>query len=438
MSVSRLMEYLDPDAKSANPVNAIQAQIGRLRRSIEPGISGRDAVHLRSIGNGYALIPDTMDLWDFRELVAQGARLETTDPRRAVEVQSQALDMFAAPLGELADNPLIVGFVASVVGEEMALRDDWMESLLRAGLAVEHVDKMVSAVRSEPTRERRCVHAMHALCRAGRQADALRLHEEVRIVLRDELGVSPGDGLREMHSRVLAQDPTLHSRHTSVDGDMDRDTTSFVGRREELNTMSDLLDRHRVVTVCGLSGVGKSRLARQWLDQNYRLARAIWVRVPAAEAGADAPDVTEALSEALGLGELTEQADRVDRWGSARASLPHNSILVVIDGAENNLDDAARVVLELCDARPGVSVLVTSQVPLGISGEQVMLLNPLPMPEVDGSLEGTAVQLAQDRLGQGVGLRTAIELSERCGGLPLVVEMAAKIPEAVLGDPSYA
>lgn len=434
VGVSRLVECLDPDARSSNPKNVVQAHIRRLRRSLDPGVAARDCVYLRSVRDGYALVPDSMDLWDFRQLVLRSSSLRRTDPGSAVALQSEALAMFSAPWGELGDDPLLSDAVNSVLTEKLTVRDDWMATLLEAGLAAGAADEMISAVRREPTRERRCVYAMHALYRAGRQADALRLHEEVRIVLRDELGVSPGEAMEEMHGRVLAHDSTLPSRHTTVDGSIAKDSTSFVGRKSELGTISDFLGRHRVVTVCGLAGVGKSRLAREWLERDCTMERALWVSVPVAVDGADAPDVIGALSDALGLGESDEPPQQDERWASARASLPHEPMLVIVDGAESCLDDTAHLVLKICAARPALRVLVTSQVPLGISGEQVLLLKPLPMPAVGAEIEDSAVQLAKDRLGPGVGLAAAIDLSERCGGLPLAVEMMAGTLQAVVDD----
>ncbi|MGB3411738.1 MAG: BTAD domain-containing putative transcriptional regulator [Microthrixaceae bacterium] len=432
VGVSRLIQCLDPDARSSNPKNVVQAHIRRLRRSLDPGLAGRDCVHLRSVGDGYALVPDSMDLWDFRQLMFRASSLRRIDPARAVDLQSEALAMFSAPWGEPGEDPLLRDAAISVRTEKLAVRDDWMATLLEAGLAATAADEMIAAVRREPTRERRCVYTMHALYRAGRQADALRLHEEIRIVLRDELGVSPGEAMEEMHARVLAHDPTLLARHTTVDGRIARDSTSFVGRKSELGAISDLLGRHRVVTVCGLAGVGKSRLVREWLERDCTMARALWVSVPVAIDGANESDVTGALSDALGLGESDEQSHQDERWASVRASLPHEPGLVVVDGAESCLDDTAHVVLRICAARPALRVLVTSQVPLAISGEQVLLLKPLPMP-VDGvGIEGSAVQLAKDRMGPGIGLAAAIELSERCGGLPLALEMMAGTLEAVV------
>ncbi len=434
VGMSRLIECLDPDARSANPKNVVQAHIRRLRRSLDPGLAGRDCVHLRSVGDGYSLVPDSMDLWDFRQLVIRASSLRRTDPAGAVDLQSEAMAMFSAPWGEPGDDPLVSDAANSVVAEKLMVRDDWMATLLEAGLAADAADEMIAAVRREPTRERRCVYTMHALYRAGRQADALRLHEEIRIVLRDELGVSPGEAMEEMHGRVLAHDPTLLSRHTTVDGSIVRDSTSFVGRKSELGTISQLLGRHRVVTVCGLAGVGKSRLVREWLERDCTLERALWVSVPIPVDGGDAPDVTAALSDALGLGESDEPFQQDERWASARASLTHEPMLVVVDGAESCPDDTAHLVLKLCAARSALRVLVTSQVPLGISGEQVLLLRPLPMPAESAGIEGSAVQLAKDRMGPGVGLAAAIDLSERCGGLPLAVEMMAGTLEAVVDD----
>jgi hypothetical protein len=104
---------------------------------------------------------------------------------------------------------------------------------------------------------------MLALYRSGRQADALETFQEARSVLADELGLEPGPELRRLQEAILAHDPAIAA--VPVDprrrGNLPAPSTSFVGREDELAYVSGLLREHRLVTLTGPPGVGKSRLA---------------------------------------------------------------------------------------------------------------------------------------------------------------------------------
>ncbi len=116
----------------------------------------------------------------------------------------------------------------------------------------------------EPLRERLSELLMWALLQDGRQAEALTVYEETRRVLADELGADPGAGLRDMQARALRQDPALRP----ASGAAPRHglpvlTDSFVGRGRELSEVGALIEKHRLVSLTGPGGCGKTRLATE-------------------------------------------------------------------------------------------------------------------------------------------------------------------------------
>src|SRR5262249_30046276 len=120
-----------------------------------------------------------------------------------------------------------------------------------------------------PLRERFWRQLMLALYRSGRQADALRRAGELRRVLRDEVGLEPSAETTQLERRIIDNDPTLTPPAAPAAAPpaplrgMFAEATRFVGRDHDLADLSDLLAAHRVVTLTGPGGVGKTRLALQ-------------------------------------------------------------------------------------------------------------------------------------------------------------------------------
>ena len=104
---------------------------------------------------------------------------------------------------------------------------------------------------------------MLALYRSGRQAEALETFGQARQVLGEQLGIEPGPGPQRLQAAILAHDPALASGSAAVAprGRLPAPVTSFVGRHQALAEAAELVGRHRLVTLIGPPGVGKSRLA---------------------------------------------------------------------------------------------------------------------------------------------------------------------------------
>ncbi|MGW2056379.1 ATP-binding protein [Streptomyces sp. NPDC001840] len=205
-----------------------------------------------------------------------------------------------------------------------------------------------------------------------------------------------------------------------VPGNLPAELNRFVGREEELSGLAQHLDRSRLVTVVGVGGVGKTRLA---LRAAEGLKKRYCDGVRLAELGAlrDPELLEHSLAEALGL---TDQSGRPPR----RVLIEHlagRRVLLVLDGVEQLVDACAELVRELLRRAPELRVLATGRRPLRIDGELVFALAPMPEPD--------AVLLFTDRAAAGspgfrpTGPREAAvrELCRRLDGIPLAVELAA-------------
>ena len=209
--------------------------------------------------------------------------------------------------------------------------------------------------------------------------------------------------------------------------------TTFIGRERELCEFRDLLRKNRLLTITGAGGAGKTRLAQ-------RLAYTVLADYSDGAWFSDlAPLTSPALvSQAVaGVFGLREQSGR-RLLATVGAGLGQRQALLVLDNCEHVLDGAAELVAHLLRAAPALHILATSRAPLGVVGETVRPLAPLPVPPLndrlpwDQLLQVPSVRLLQERAAAHASYvadpRDAAALAEICrrlDGLPLALELAA-------------
>ncbi|RSS50394.1 NB-ARC domain-containing protein, partial [Streptomyces sp. WAC06614] len=223
------------------------------------------------------------------------------------------------------------------------------------------------------------------------------------------------------------------------EGNLRARLTSFVGREEDIRVIGDDLARARLVTLLGAGGAGKTRLSQEAAEAHARVGGGwpdgVWF-VGLAPVD-DAEDVAQAALAAVGardtklrgaaaeelrvLAELTSDSDPLHRLVE---HCGRRRMLIVLDNCEHLVDAAARLAEELLARCPGVQVLATSREPLGVPGELLRPVEPLP-PEP--ALQLFADRGAAARPGFRVedDLPAATEICRRLDGLPLAIELAA-------------
>lgn len=231
-------------------------------------------------------------------------------------------------------------------------------------------------------------------------------------------------------------------------GNIGADPTTFFGREAEMLQLSRLLESERLVTLSGLGGLGKSRLARRFAGSvKDRFPDGAWVvefgRLDKAMSG------WSALAAALGLrgaeGAEDARAAVVEHIRAWRA-------LVVLDNCETHVETCALLCARLLAECPGMRMIATSRRALGIDGEVVVALRTLPPPHprlglaLDELARYDAVRLFVDRANRaspGFALTPGnaariVEICHRLDGIPLAIELAAArlraIPLEVLDD----
>jgi predicted ATPase/DNA-binding SARP family transcriptional activator len=423
--------------------HALQSLVSRLRRAL-----GDSGLIVQSAG-GYqlALTPEEIDAPCFERLAAEGAaRLRAAEPERARELLTEALALWrGAALGELASGAAFVAAAARLDDLRVDARADRAEAAIALGRAAELVSELEALAGEHPLNERIAGLLIRALYGAGRQADALAVYERVRRRLADELGASPAPELQELHLAVLQGDQALapaaappRPAHSNLAARL----TSFVGRERELERVGELLGEHRLLTLIGTGGAGKTRLAGEVADRGAaRMRDGVWLveLAPVADEAAIVP----AILGSLGLREVALLGSRSKTGGGGDAVdhllevLADRQALIVLDNCEHLLEPVAVAVDRLLGACAELRVMCTSREPLGITGEMIVPVAPLELPRGELSAQEAlavpAVRLFADRAATAAGsftvdaqtVHAVVDVCRRVDGLPLAIELAA-------------
>ena len=211
--------------------------------------------------------------------------------------------------------------------------------------------------------------------------------------------------------------------------------TSFVGRERETADLLAAVDQHRLVTLTGTGGSGKTRLAAQ-------VASELLDRFPGGLWFVDllATNLPQGVSGCFLSAVRPARGSVDDELGAVEDTLRDRRALLIVDNCEHVVDETARVINRLLAHCSHLRILATSRQPLGVSGEQVRPIPPLAVPaenEMVGGLalvrEAPAIQLLVERARsvepsfriEAANAETAVSLCRHLDGIPLAIELAA-------------
>jgi predicted ATPase/DNA-binding SARP family transcriptional activator len=412
VSVDAAVEALWPAGPPRDPVGALQNHVFRLRRALPPAA-------VESLAAGYRLDPSCLELDADRLTSALNAE---ADPE-AVAMIDAVLERWQGPAYPDLDDVGDGRAEAVRLGElRVRARERRAEWRLATGDTDGLVTELAALADEESLRERPRALLMTALARAGRTAEALRVYDDFRRLLGDELGIEPS--------------PTLAAQHADLLGGADRReawvpatrlpvaAASLVGREALVAEVVGMVGAHRLVTLIGPGGVGKTRLMA---EVGHRLLAASPERpvVLCELATAGEELAVDAIATALGI-EGRPAVGLVERVATVLAD---TEMVLLLDNCEHVLDPVAALVDLVLARCPGVTVVATSRERLRVPAERLCAVPTLAASSDDSP----AVELFVERARAVVRrfdpdpteLSVIGEVVRRLDGLPLAIELAA-------------
>jgi DNA-binding SARP family transcriptional activator/WD40 repeat protein len=439
LSRDQLIDALWGEAPPATAVGSLHNLVSGLRKALGNGVLATD-------GRSYRLrVADgELDVQRFDALMKRGQdALVEGDAERAAALLDRGLALWrGAPLADLADAPFVQPEVARLDELRVAAVEQLIEARLALGRHAEVVGELEALVREHPYRERLWAQLMLALYRCDRQADALQAYQHARRTMLEELGIEPGERLRELERAVLVQDHTLllaAAAPAELPPELDA-RTLLVGRDADLDRLREQWHRARdgagrLVLVAGARGIGKTRLAAELAREVRRDGGTVRYASCAGPLNA----VRAALAEVRGARQprllVVDDLDRAGeeiRAALGQLGLPALPVLVLATAADPGLAGPLRA-----DATVRLAPLAAD----GVRALARLYAGPredveIPVEQliaasggIPARLHGAAREWARTESARRVGAAAGRTASERTGLRAAEAELAGKVIE---------
>jgi predicted ATPase/DNA-binding SARP family transcriptional activator len=316
----------------------------------------------------------------------------------------------------------------------LAILSDDLCSLGQADAAIPYARRRVAL---DPLNEASHRQLMEIQIEAGQHNAALKQYQSCEKILRTELGVGPQTETRVLYKQIRKGEikprrPVKQIATSTPQHNLPLQLSKFIGREKELDEITNLIANHRLVTLTGTGGIGKTRLSLKVGEQilnNY--GDGIWlVELASLNDPALLPQTVAKLFN------LVEQAEELLIEKLIRVLRPKN-ILLILDNCEHLLVACSHLADPLLENCPNLTILATSRELLGITGEALYHVPPLGLPEVqqvlEKLLEYESVQLFEERARLvhehfSLTAENALSIAQICqrlDGIPLAIELAA-------------
>ncbi|MGW0045972.1 BTAD domain-containing putative transcriptional regulator [Nocardia cyriacigeorgica] len=425
---TKLIDWIWGEQPPADAANALQALVSRLRRVLPDG-----ALDVQAGGYRLAVEPGAVDAVRFDQLLDQA---RGGDDAHQARLLREAVELWrGAAMQDLGDSDDIAAVVTRYDGLRLSAMEDLYEAEIRLGRGAELVTELTDLVAQHPVRERLAGSLMRALAAAGRGPEALAVFQRTREALADELGVDPSPELSALHVALLRGEVGARPQERTTN--LRAELTSYVGKLTDIAAVRELIAAHRLTTITGPGGSGKTRLAvetaRTMLGD---LPDGAWLVELAGVDGSG--DLAQAALAAFGLRDaLLGSAPNAEPMERLIAAIRDRETLLILDNCEHVIEAAAAFAHRVLGECTRLRILATSREPLGITGEALWQVEPLalPAPTADAAViaDSPAVALLRDRASavrqdldtDPATLATMARICRALDGIPLAIELAA-------------
>ncbi|MEV4543218.1 BTAD domain-containing putative transcriptional regulator [Micromonospora echinaurantiaca] len=425
-----LVDWIWGEHPPSDAANALQRLASRLRKALPDG-----SVEGRPDGYRLAVEPRAVDAVRFEHLVRQAR--DDEGPQRVRRLR-EALGLWRGAAMQdvgLSDSAAFDAAVTRLERLRLTAMEDRFDAEISLGHGAELVPELTDLVAAHPVRERLVAALMRALVASGRDTDALLVYQRTREALADTLGVDPAPELSALHVALLRGESGRREENRNTN--LREELTSFIGKDADVVAVAGLVAEHRLTTLIGPGGSGKTRLATETARTLLRdLPDGAWL-VELAAIGADG-DVAQATFAGLGLRDaLLGEAPNVEPTDRLIAAIREREALLVLDNCEHVIESAAAFAHRVLGECRRLRILATSREPLGITGEALWPVVPLALPDASAGpaeIESSpAVRLLLDRASAvrkdlAVDAETLSTMARVCralDGMPLAIELAA-------------
>jgi len=405
-----VMGVYGPDGDPKD-LHTLRTYISTFRRSLG-GVIERH-------GDGYRLDvdPDTIDAQRFESMIHRART--TVNASRSAAILRDALGLWRGrPYGDTTNSAQLRAEIRRLEELHTEALEARIDLDLAAGRHRQLLAELEDLVAMYPVREGLRSRQMLALYRSGRQTDALEAYRNAVDHLKAESGLDPSRELAHLELQILNHDDDLDYRPRPRARTEPVRYTSFVGRETETAQVIELLNAHRLVTITGPGGIGKSSLGAEVARTLADSMATVYVPIESQRAA----DPLLLVAKSLGLTPFGGS----DVFAMVSHALDGTTTMILLDGCEHVVDQLPPIVDELLGRCPSIRILITSRERLSIAGEGVFELGPLS--HGDGS---DSDRLFAHRAGVALEeldpeTRVIItEVGERLSGMPLALELAA-------------
>jgi predicted ATPase/DNA-binding SARP family transcriptional activator len=424
-----LAELFWPDRPQAQALASMRVTLGQLRKHLAPYV----VATRQTIG-----IDLDSSVWlDISELNEQLA-LSSANTEINPGMVSRAAEMYH---GDFLDGFFIRGCTRLedwIRDERERLRRSIVAQLrtliqheLEHDMPLEGITHTSQLLKIDPLHEETQRYLMQLLAQTGQRSAALQQFENFREMLGEALGMAPEDETTALYHAIRDGTLVIDRSQAMPRHNLPSQLTPFVGRMAELDRLAEMIPHNRLITLVGQGGIGKTRLALEFARQQVKRFPQ-GVHFVALARLKSHIDIVPAIADAVGY-----QFQNKTRSSQQQLFdyLYDKQLLLVVDNFEH-LMEGATLVAEMLQHAPRVTVLATSREALNLSGETVVLLTGLELPEQDETqdlLDYSAVRLFMQSAWQAHpdfdpannGLQYAAQICRMVDGLPLGVLLAA-------------